>query len=156
KDGINDYVVNAASAAVNPAHTGTKAAAHYVLQLEPKSEYVIRLRLSNSAASEPFGPEFDKVFATRKREADDFYAEILPSNATSDETLIMRQALAGMLWSKQHYSYNVNNWLAERAIDPLGPKTRSVRNRDWFHMINDNVISMPDKWEYPWYAAWDL
>jgi hypothetical protein len=157
KDGINDCVVNGRREAVNPGHTGTKAAAHYVLQLEPRSESVIRLRLSDKAATgAPLGPEFDEVFAARTGDADDFYAEILPSNATSDETLIMRQALAGMLWSKQHYSYNVNTWLTERAIDPLGTRRRAVRNRGWFHMINDHVISMPDKWEYPWYAAWDL
>jgi hypothetical protein len=158
KDGINDYIVNGVQGVVNPALTGTKAAAHYVLHLGPRSESVIRLRLRDAAvtAGTPFGPEFDKLFAARKREADDFYAEILPSNATPDEKLVMRQALAGMLWSKQYYYFNVNNWLAEHAADPLMARRRSVRNRDWFHMINDHVISMPDKWEYPWYAAWDL
>ena len=158
KDGINDYIVHDARGAVNPAQTGTKAAAHYLLNLKPHSKAVVRLRLRDKAltANAAFGAEFDKVFATRKKEADDFYAEIVPANATPDETLVIRQALAGMLWSKQHYYYNVNNWLAERAIDPLTDNTRAVRNRDWFHMINDHVISMPDKWEYPWYAAWDL
>ncbi len=159
KDGINDYIVNAAHGTVNPALTGTKASAHYLLQLKPHEETVIRLRLRNSAigaAETPFGPEFDKIFAARKTEADDFYKEILPSNATPDETLVMRQALAGMLWSKQHYYFNVNTWLAERAVDPLATPGRTIRNRDWFHMMNDHIISMPDKWEYPWYAAWDL
>ncbi len=159
KDGINDYIVNGRRDAVNPEHTGTKAAAHYVLHVPPRGESVIRLRLRHTAvdgAEGPFGNRFEQVFAARKREADEFYAEILPSNATPDETLVMRQALAGMLWSKQHYYYNVNNWLEEHSIDPLGSRGRSVRNRDWFHMLNDHVISMPDKWEYPWYAAWDL
>ena len=159
KDGINDYIVNGASGTVNPAHAGTKAAAHYLLHVPPRGESVLRLRLRATpvgTADTPFGPEFERLFAARKQEADDFYRDILPANATPDETLVMRQALAGMLWSKQHYYFNVNNWLAERAIDPLAPHRRSVRNRDWFHMINDHVISMPDKWEYPWYAAWDL
>jgi hypothetical protein len=158
KDGINDYIVNGVHGAVNPAQTGTKAAAHYVLHLGPHSESVIRLRLRETAvtAGTPFGSEFDQLFATRKREADDFFGEILPSNATPDEKLVMRQALAGMLWSKQYYHYNVNNWLTEHAAGPLEVERRSVRNRDWFHMINEHVISMPDKWEYPWYAAWDL
>src|SRR5262249_45275014 len=107
-------------------------------------------------AETPFGPGFDKIFAARKQEADDFYADVLSPNATPDETLVMRQALAGMLWSKQHYHFNVNHWLMERAVDPLAAARRTIRNRDWFHMMNDHIISMPDKWEYPWYAAWDL
>jgi hypothetical protein len=158
KDGINDYIVNGAQGAVNPAQTGTKAAADYVLHLGPRSESVIRVRLCDKAvtAGTPFGPEFEKVFTMRKGEADKFYAEVLPSNANPDEILVMRQALAGMLWSKQHYSYNVHHWLEEHAADPLLTQRREVRNRDWFHMINEHIISMPDKWEYPWYAAWDL
>jgi hypothetical protein len=159
KDGINDYIVNGGTGVVNPAQTGTKAAAHYLIEVPLRGESVIRLRLRDTAvdaAGTAFGPEFEKLLVARKTEADDFYADILPSNATPDETLVMRQALAGMLWSKQHYYFNVNNWLAEHAIDPLGSQHRSARNRNWFHMINDHVISMPDKWEYPWYAAWDL
>ncbi len=159
KDGINDYIVEARGNAVNPAKTATKAAAHYLLHVPPHGESVIRLRLRDTpvtATAKAFGPEFENVFTTRKREADEFYAEILPHNATADETLVMRQALAGMLWSKQHYNFNVNSWLAERAIDPFAHRGHSVRNHNWFHMVNDNVISMPDKWEYPWYAAWDL
>jgi hypothetical protein len=150
KDGINDYVVSAKRDAVNPAQTGTKASAHYVLQLAPHSESVIRLRLSDgalAAAGNPFGPEFEELLAARKREADEFYAEILPHNDTPDETLITRQALAGMLWSKQYYRFNVNSWLSERSVDPLGSRQPVVRNRDWFHMVNGNIISMPDKWE---------
>ena len=159
KDGINDYIVSAAHGAVNPALTGTKAAAHYILQLKPHGEAVLRLRLRNTAiaaAGKPFGSEFDEVFAERQRDADDFYRDLLPANATPDETLVMRQALAGMLWSKQHYHFNVNHWLAERNVDPLAAPRRVVRNGDWFHMMNHHIISMPDKWEYPWYAAWDL
>ena len=159
KDGINDYIVNGAQGTVNPALTGTKAVAHYLLQVKPREEIVVKLRLRDTAvaaAVKPFGPEFDEIFATRKSEADNFYKEILPSNASADETLVMRQALAGMLWSKQHYYFNIHNWLAERSVDPLAAGAPRVRNRDWFHMMNDHVISMPDKWEYPWYAAWDL
>jgi hypothetical protein len=159
KDGINDYIVSAKHGAVNPAQTGTKAAAHYTLQLAPHSESVIRLRLSDgalAAAGNPFGPEFEQAFTMREREADVFYAEILPPNAGEDEILVMRQALAGMLWSKQFYRFNVNSWLAERSVDALSSRRAPVRNRDWFHMVNSNIISMPDKWEYPWYAAWDL
>jgi hypothetical protein len=158
KDGINNFVVEGKANAVNPAHTGTKAAARYILKVEPRSESVIRLRLRNTTADgahPPFGREFDSIFSSRKREADEFYAEVLPSNATDDEALVMRQALAGMLWSKQYYDFNLHNYLAERGADPLRAD-KPLRNKDWFHMANAQVISMPDKWEYPWYAAWDL
>jgi hypothetical protein len=159
KDGINDCVVNSITEAVNPEHKGTKAAAHYIIQVPTRGEVVVRLRLcptAPSGARTTLGPDFEALFLARKREADEFYVEVLPSNATPDETSVMRQALAGMLWSKQYYFFNVNDWLAEHSVDPLGPRRISVRNGDWFHMMNSHVISMPDKWEYPWYAAWDL
>jgi hypothetical protein len=159
KDGINDYVVNSMSNAVNPAHTGTKAAGHYIIQVPARGESVVRLRLRETAARGtpgPFGPEFDNQFNARQQEADEFYTDILPSNANPDEKLVMRQALAGMLWSKQYYYFNISSWLEERSINPLSPRRQAVRNSEWFHMMNSHVISMPDKWEYPWYAAWDL
>ncbi len=157
KDGINNYVVGGDRNAVNPSHTGTKAAAHYVVEVPANGESIIRLRLRDTAPSSepPFGIGFDNDFRTRKRDADEFYASVLPAKATKDEALVMRQALAGMLWSKQHYNFNLNEYLLERGVDPLRPN-KPLRNRDWFHMNNNDIISMPDKWEYPWYAAWDL
>ena len=104
----------------------------------------------------PFGTDFDAVFEDRRREADEFYRSITPSAVSDDEAQVMRQALAGMLWSKQYYYFDADKWLDERSAHPLQPGSRYARNRDWFHMVNDHVISMPDKWEYPWYAAWDL
>ncbi len=93
---------------------------------------------------------------TRHSEADEFYKSITPERVSADEALVMRQALAGMLWSKQYFFFDVDIWLTEHGIDPLKPGGRFLRNREWFHMINQHIISMPDKWEYPWYAAWDL
>ncbi len=99
---------------------------------------------------------FDQVFSSRKREADDFYESITPDGLTADRANVMRQALAGMLWSKQYYCMHVDRWLEQHGIDPMVRVPRDTRNADWFHMVNEDVISMPDKWEYPWYAAWDL
>ncbi|MGB7159112.1 MAG: hypothetical protein WBD40_13670 [Tepidisphaeraceae bacterium] len=158
KDGINEYLVHGKRGAVNPDQTGTKAAAHYVVDVPPAGQSVIKLRLRDTAlggATRPFGAEFDAVFRTRKRECDEFYASLTPQTATPDEALVLRQSLSGMLWSKQYYFFNVHDWLTERGVDPLRP-AKPGRNQDWFHMVNDHVISMPDKWEYPWYAAWDL
>ena len=93
---------------------------------------------------------------TRQREADEFYKAITPERVSKDEALVMRQALAGMLWSKQYFGFDVNVWLKEHGVQCLQPGGKEIRNRDWFHMVNEHVISMPDKWEYPWYAAWDL
>jgi hypothetical protein len=159
KDGINDYVVSDNRDAINPAKTGTKATVLYRLDVPAQGEVVVRLRLSDAALGAdhpPFGPDFDNTFRVRKRDADDFYADKIPLTATEDEALVMRQALAGMLWSKQFYHFNIMEWLAERGVDAFGNQTVQLRNRDWFHMHNSHVISMPDKWEYPWYAAWDL
>ena len=150
KDGINDYLVSGKRDAVNPAATGTKAAAHYELRIGPRSTTVLRLRLSTSAGGEnPFGPAFAKIVEDRRREADAFYRAITPSGVGEDAADVMRQALAGMLWSKQFFLFDLQKWLQEHGANP-------VRNREWFHMICGDVISMPDKWEYPWFAAWDL
>ena len=167
KDGINNYVVNGQDGAVNPAKTGTKAAAHYHLHVEPGASKTIRLRLAdvapasvakvNGEAAGPFGSQFDELFETRRKEADAFYAEVIPANLNADQTNVMRQALAGMLWSKQFYHYDVDKWLEERSSDPFKAQRKAApRNDHWHHMYNGDIISMPDKWEYPWYAAWDL
>ena len=119
---------------------------------------IIRLRLSNVApgAGEPFGRRFEQIIEARRREADEFYRAITPARVGEDAANVMRQALAGMLWSKQYFFFDVDMWLREHGVDPMRPSSRQMRNREWFHMISDHVISMPDKWEYPWFAAWDL
>ena len=144
--------------AVNPNNTGTKAAAHYQLRVGAGTTAIIRLRLSNVApgAEGPFGPRFAQIVEARRHEADEFYRAITPAGIGEDAANVMRQALAGMLWSKQYFFFDVDKWLREHGVDPLRPSTRQVRNGEWFHMISDHVISMPDKWEYPWFAAWDL
>jgi hypothetical protein len=157
KDGINDCVVADRQNAVSPNNTGTKAAAHYQLRVGAGGTAVVRLRLSNTApgAGQPFGTGFAQILEARRREADEFYRSITPAGVDEDAANVMRQALAGMLWSKQFFFYDVNKWLLEHGVDPLRPSGR-VRNHEWFHMVSGNVISMPDKWEYPWFAAWDL
>jgi hypothetical protein len=156
KDAINDYVVAGKQGAVNPANTGTKAAAHYRVNVGAGAVSVIRLRLSNIPSSSPFGTKFDSILAQRRHDADAFYAAIRPARLSDDEAVVMRQALAGMLWSKQYFFLDADKWLEEHGADPMRPSGRDVRNRGWGHMIADHVISMPDKWEYPWFAAWDL
>jgi Mannosylglycerate hydrolase MGH1-like glycoside hydrolase domain len=162
KDGINDFVVGGNSSAVNPAMQGTKASPHYILNIGPGETKVVRLRLAQRAlgASESPFKDFDKLFAKRLKEADEFYASITPARikADPDRAMVMRQSLAGLLWSKQYFYYDLTRWLKEHHVDPATPaEARSkVRNSEWFHMDNDDIISMPDKWEYPWYAAWDL
>jgi hypothetical protein len=158
KDGINDFVINSA-ATVNPEETGTKVAAHYQRSLAPGESVSVRLRLSDRAPTSnapAFGRGFDEALEQRRHEADEFYAEVIPQGTPRDVADMMRQAFAGMLWSKQHYSFDADQWLDEHDAHPLRPHTRTVRNQAWVHMVNDDVISMPDKWEYPWYAAWDL
>jgi hypothetical protein len=161
KDAINDHVVNG-TGALNPKKSGTKAAAHYTLDIGPGETKVIRLRLSDDApttleTSDIAGEKFDALFAARKNEADAFYDAITPPALNDDQRNVMRQALAGMLWGKQYYFFDLDRWLEEHQAHPLlGVKRPGTRNRNWFHMVNDDVISMPDKWEYPWYAAWDL
>jgi Mannosylglycerate hydrolase MGH1-like glycoside hydrolase domain len=158
KDGINDYVVRGQQASVNPEPRGTKVAAHHRLAIGPGQSATIRLRLTDQApaGASPFGTAFDKVLAARLQEADEFYRAVTPSSVSPDAANVMRQAIAGMLWSKQFYSFNADQWLEEHHAHPLLPGARPSRNQEWFHMINDDIISMPDKWEYPWYAAWDL
>jgi hypothetical protein len=159
KDGINDYLVHGRTAAVNPDHTGTKAAAHYRITLAPGESTQLRLRLSaDDIGAQPGGPfgDFDSLFEARKREADAFYASITPPGVSSDQALVMRQALAGMLWSKQFFYYDLGSWLNEHGVDPYSARDARVRNAQWVHMVNADIVSMPDKWEYPWYAAWDL
>jgi hypothetical protein len=159
KDGINNFVVQGNQGAVNPAKTGTKVAAHYRFNVDAGQSKVIRLRLSNSAAEHngnPFGKQFDEVFSNRIREADEFYKSVTPPSVDEDAARVMRQALAGMLWSKQFFFFDGDNWLDEHRSNPLHTGYRNSRNSEWFHMLNQDIISMPDKWEYPWYAAWDL
>jgi hypothetical protein len=158
KDSINDYVVHDQKDAVNPEQRGTKMAAHYQMTVEPRGNQTIRLRLSKAAPGEkePFG-DFDDIMKLRHKEADEFYDTVIPGSLTSDQTNVMRQALAGMMWTKQFYHYDVDKWLEERGCDVFKPnRKRAPRNDAWHHMYNGDIISMPDKWEYPWYAAWDL
>jgi hypothetical protein len=159
KDGINDCVVQGNQAAVSPSKNGTKVAAHYQLNIGGRQTKVIRLRLSSTSPGQkdkPFGKQFDEVFADRLREADEFYKSVTPPSVSADAAKVMRQALAGMLWSKQFFFFDGDNWLDEHRSNPLHTGYRNSRNSEWFHMLNHDVISMPDKWEYPWYAAWDL
>jgi hypothetical protein len=159
KDGINDYVVRGVLDAVNPAETGTKAAAHYHTTVDAGGSVTIRLRLSTRRAEDgtDVGGDFDAVFDARVREANEFYATVIPADASADSANVMRQAFAGMLWSKQFYHYVVADWLKGDASQPTPPAGREHgRNALWPQLYNADVISMPDKWEYPWYAAWDL
>src|SRR5262249_23966090 len=166
KDSINDYVVQGRLGAVNPERHGTKAAAHYRLTVGPGWSATVRLRLTNQAPAAPppqtkgstfpFGQDFDDTLAARLREADAFYQSVIPASFAPDAANVMLHAIAGMLWSKQYYYWHGDAWLAEHQAHPLHHGSREFRNREWFHMINDDIISMPDKWEYPWYAAWDI
>jgi hypothetical protein len=156
KDAFHDYVIGGNKEAVNPDKTGTKAAAHYALQVPAGGCEVVRLRLSAKARSKAFA-DFDTILAARLADADEFYDRITPETLSEDERRVHRQALAGMLWSKQFYFFDLDKWLAEHDAHPMtGDTHRSLRNTEWFHMLNRDIISMPDKWEYPWYAAWDL
>jgi hypothetical protein len=158
KDGIGEAVVSGRAAAVNPDAVGTKAAAHYRLEVPPGGTAAVRARLAPAAPPEgPFGDGFDADLAARRAEADQFYADLLPAERSEDCRLVMRQAAAGLLWTKQFYHLDVRRWLGGDPAQPVPPLLRSVgRNHQWEHLYNEDVISMPDKWEYPWYAAWDL
>ena len=160
KDGINNYVVQGQTNAVNPGKTGTKVSPHYRFKIGPGQSATAMVRLvqqtAKTGSGSPFGPAFEQVMKERVREADEFYRAVTPPSISTDAANVMRQALAGMLWSKQFYFLDADQWLEEHRAHPLHRETREVRNRDWFHMVNQDVISMPDKWEYPWYAAWDL
>jgi hypothetical protein len=156
KDGINRYVVENQQQAVNPERTGTKGAAHYQLTLAPGATQQVRLRLGPGGLAQPFA-DFERLMQQRKAEADQFYAEIQCDLADADARLVQRQAFAGMLWSKQFYNYNVPRWLAgDPASAPPPAERLQGRNSDWKTMDANDIISMPDTWEYPWYAAWDL
>ena len=156
KDAFHEYVISGKRDAVNPSKVGTKAAAHYILEVPAGGSQVMRLRLSAKPASEPFAP-FDKIFDVRLADADEFYSRITPASLSEDERRVHRQALSGMLWSKQYYYFDLDKWLDEHQAHPLLRATgRQIRNAEWFHMLNRDIISMPDKWEYPWYASWDL
>ena len=158
KDGINNYVVNGKQDAVNPKHEGSKSAALYEISVVTGQTSIIRLRLSDlapAAIGDPFR-NFDQILQLRRDEADEFYRTITPERISKDEALVMRQALAGMLWSKQFFNFDVDEWLLEHGVDPMQQDGKQIRNRDWLYMVNADVISMPDKWEYSWYAAWDL
>ena len=162
KDGINNYVTEGQQAAINPNKTGTKMAAHYQRTIDPGQSVVIRQRLVATTSDgkavpvDPLGAAFDKIFDSRLQEADEFYNHVTPPSTSAEMAAVMRQAIAGMLWSKQFYYFDGDRWLAERRAHPLWGGTHLTRNREWFHMYNEDIISMPDKWEYPWYAAWDL
>jgi hypothetical protein len=158
KDSLNDYVVHNRKDAVNPEQRGTKVAAYYRVIVEPGGSQAVRLRLSKAAPGEkrPLG-DFDDIMNLRHKEADEFYDTVIPRSFTADQANIMRQALAGMMWTKQFYHYDVDKWLEERGCDVFKPNRKPApRNDAWHHMYNGDIISMPDKWEYPWYAAWDL
>ena len=159
KDGINDYIVQGVHQAVNPERAGTKAAAHYTRTLDPGETLSVRLRFTNTAPHSgiPFGEDFERIFSARQREADEFYTTVSPQVLSPDARNVMRQALAGLLWSKQFYAYEVRRWLSGDPAEPPPPPERlRGRNHEWTHLYNADIISMPDKWEYPWYAAWDL
>ena len=157
KDAFHRYVIAGDRGAVNPAKTGTKAAARYLLDVPAGGCEVVQLRLTGGSATQPFGKEFEKAFQQRLADANEFYDRITPVSLGEDERRVHRQALAGMLWTKQFYYFDVDQWLKEHDAHPhMGGKGRAPRNAEWFHMLNGDVISMPDKWEYPWYAAWDL
>jgi Glycosyl hydrolase family 63 C-terminal domain len=157
KDGINNYLVLKDRSAVNPECFGTKAAGRYFVQLGPGESWTTRLRFSPANGQSTVGPDFDAICALREREADEFYATVIPGDISADAQNVMRQAFAGMLWSKQFYHYVVKDWLeGDPGHPPPDPVRKQGRNREWTHLYNADVVSMPDKWEYPWYAAWDL
>jgi hypothetical protein len=161
KDAFHEYVVRGKHDAVNPEAIGTKAAPHYIVDVPAHGEIVLKLRLAEAsddvATGGALGAGFDAVFARRIREADEFYDAGIPRGVSADERRVMRQAYAGLLWSKQFYHYVVKDWLdGDPGQPPPPPERRSGRNADWRHLYNRDVISMPDAWEYPWYAAWDL
>jgi mannosylglycerate hydrolase MGH1-like protein len=156
KDAFHDYIISGKVEAVNPSRSGTKGAAVYRLDVPAAGSVVIRLRLTAKPVVQPFDT-FDEIVAARIADANEFYDRITPRSLSEDERRVQRQALAGMLWSKQYYFFDLARWLEEHNAHPFsGAGHANVRNAEWFHMLNDDIISMPDKWEYPWYAAWDL
>ncbi|HJX00942.1 MAG TPA: hypothetical protein VJ453_12310 [Terriglobales bacterium] len=159
KDGINDAIVKAQRYRLNPEQTGTKASAHYDIEIAPGESAVIKLKFAErlDSTQDHFGTAFEEVFRERIFDADEFYRDIIPQAMSPDARNVMRQGLAGMLWSKQFYNYDVQTWLKGDPAQPPPPKERrNGRNHEWNHFYADDIISMPDKWEYPWFAAWDL
>lgn len=159
KDGINDFIVHNKQEAINQNLEGTKAAVHYKMQIEPGDAITLRLRLTDhEPTSQDFDEAFDSTFEQRRNEADEFYSEISSKNIPDELRSVQRQAFAGMLWTKQFYYFDVRTWLeGDSSSAPPPPERRKVRNREWaMHLYNEDIISMPDKWEFPWYAAWDL
>jgi Mannosylglycerate hydrolase MGH1-like glycoside hydrolase domain/Glycosyl hydrolase family 63 C-terminal domain len=158
KDSINDYIVHGDKDAVNPDQIGSKASAHYVLNVRPGATSTIRLRFTNRLESAALtGKDYEGIFSQCRQEANEFYDSLAPVDLSEDVKQVQRQAFAGLLWSKQFYHYDVNRWLKGDPMGPEPPRERlRGRNSDWTHLYNADVISMPDKWEYPWYAAWDL
>jgi hypothetical protein len=159
KDGINEYVLHDQTEAVN-RRSGTKASPYYNLNVAPGETKVIRLRLSdNGNLSDPLASDFETIFQVRKQEADEFYQAVNPFPISDDMRNVQKQAFAGMLWSKQFYYYVVHDWLKGDSAGPKPPderKAKGARNVNWMHLFNEDILSMPDKWEYPWFAAWDL
>jgi len=160
KCGINRYLTHGEKAAVNPSKQGTKASAIYNLLIGANASSTIQLRLTRStpkSQDDSAYQGFDQILERRKQDCDDYYARVMPAGFSAEQKLLFRQAMAGMLWSKQFYNYDITPWLQQRGVDPLGTdKAQGFRNQQWHHMNNCDVISMPDKWEYPWFAAWDL
>jgi hypothetical protein len=164
KDGINNHIVNGLQDAVNPDNTGTKAAVCYSVDIGGGGAKTLRFRLRKVTSDNNIredlqlmlGQDFENLFETRIKEADEFYGSVIPSSMDPDQANVMRQAIAGMLWSKQFYNYDVGKWLKEHGINPGKSRMPGFRNDRWHHMNNSDIISMPDKWEYPWYAVWDL
>jgi hypothetical protein len=158
KDAFHRCLIEGDADSVNPSRTGTKAAAHYALEIGAGASAVVRLQLCRPDGGAIGTDAADVILADRLAETDEFYASITPARTSADEAVVMRRALAGMLWGKQHYFFDLDRWLEEHHVHPLrgGDSGADVRNRGWFHMVNDDVISMPDTWEYPWYASWDL
>ena len=160
KDAFHRYVINGETTAVNPELKGTKAAVQYKFTVPPAEKSPSSCgsaKTSQERSGQRFGQEFENTFAARKAEADEFYSNIIPSSTDDDTRNVMRQAFAGLLWTKQYYHYVVRDWLNGDPAEPAPPKERkNGRNHAWGHIYNTDIISMPDKWEYPWYAAWDL
>jgi len=157
KDAFHDRVVHGVTEAVNPAGFGTKTAAWYRFDVPAGGSKKIRLRLTDAVPADPLGPSFDSALAARRAEADAFYANVIPNDVSLDAKSVMRQSFGGLLWSKQYYGFEIARWLKGDPDQPDPPaERRRGRNAEWGHLYNADVISMPDKWEYPWYAAWDL
>ena len=155
KDGINDFIINADTEAVNKNKSGTKAGIHYSFSVAKNSSRTFQFRLT-SKQKKDFKNNFEKIFEQRIKEADEFYSDI-QDGLKKEPKEIQRKAFAGMLWNKQYYNYDISLWLKGDPAQPKPPEEReSGRNTDWIHLNNEDIISMPDKWEYPWYAAWDL